>query len=371
MNIISEASIAIAEHESSRFIHTEIKYIEISGDRLAGDILSQVMFWFSPDKNGNPKVRVVKDGQFWLAKSHDEWYKELYTSRKPFDRAIKLLEEKRFIEKSIHRFGGKPTLHIRPIFENINYAIDKWKTDYARKIEELSNSNANNEPTSNENSPILTKCQNGNSQNNKRDSEISIMSKMDETVMSKMDETLTENTYTENTNNKFNNSNLIFVDNNKNLSMNTSIHNTSVVSTTDTSENHIEEVYFSQTGQIEISLSKAYEDIQLKRDTTSQEKITDFFLYFVERYTEHTGHKPYPIKYDKLITFVKRLVDSKLINGGRDSILNYDTDEIEWMIDDYFDYNFEDCNYSIHHFMSKKILSTRFRRLQNKYPKTA
>ena len=168
-----------------------------------------------------------------------------------------------------------------------------------------------------------------------------------------------------------NSSNLIFVDNNKNLSMNTSIHNTSVVSTTDAPENHIEEVYFSQTGQIEISLSKAYEDINLKRDTTSQEKITDFFLYFVERYTEHTGHKPYPIKYDKLITFVKRLVDSKLINGGRDSILNYDTDEIEWMIDDYFDYDFDDCNYSIHHFMSKKILSTRFRRLQNKYQKTA
>lgn len=182
------------------------------------------------------------------------------------------------------------------------------------------------------------------------------------------------NTYISNTfNEEYNkdNSNLTFVDNNKNLSMNTSIHNTSAVSTTDELENHIEEIYFSQTGQIEISLSKAYEDIQLKRDTTSQEKITDFFLYFVERYTEHTGHKPYPIKYDKLITFVKRLVDSKLINGGRDSILNYDTDEIEWMIDDYFDYDFEDCNYSIHHFMSKKILSTRFRRLQNKYPKTA
>lgn len=171
--------------------------------------------------------------------------------------------------------------------------------------------------------------------------------------------------------NSNNNNNLISVDNNKNLSMNTSIHNTSAVSTTDEPENHIEEVYFSQIGQIEISLSKAYEDIQLKRDTTSQEKITDFFLYFVERYTEHTGHKPYPIKYDKLITFVKRLVNSKLINGGHDSILNYDTDEIEWMIDDYFDYDFEDCNYSIHHFMSKKILSTRFRRLQNKYPKTA
>ena len=364
---MNDNSIMLAKKSiASNFNHTEHIYIDICGDLVAGTLLSQIIYWFKPSSDGKMKVRVFHDGKYWLAKSRDEWWDEIRITPRQFDYAIKSLINLGFVEKRVFKFNGTPMVHIRPIAENINLATDKWIQDYAEKIEniefsdnEKSQISTDKEPINNENSPILTNCQNGNLQNVKMDIDKSVKS-------------ITENTYREyNTENTYS-SNLIFVDNNnKNLSMNTSIHNTSAVSTTDEPENHIEEVYFSQTGQIEISLSKAYEDIQLKRDTTSQEKITDFFLYFVERYTEHTGHKPYPIKYDKLITFVKRLVDSKLINGGRDSILNYDTDEIEWMIDDYFDYDFEDCNYSIHHFMSKKILSTRFRRLQNKYPKTA
>lgn len=140
------------------------------------------------------------------------------------------------------------------------------------------------------------------------------------------------------------------------------------------SHEHIEEVekvHFTHDGQIIRSLSKAFNRLHLKRDISSRDKITDFFLYFTERYTEHAGHKPFSIKFDKLILYIDRLVDTKLINGGYDSLLNYTADEIEWMIDDYFNYNFEDCNYSIHHFMSKEILSTRFRRLQNKFSKIA
>ena len=119
---------------SHRFNHTLHAYIDISDDLIAGTLLSQIMFWFSETKDKKRKIRIYKDGNYWLAKGREEWVDEIRISKKQYDNAIKKLKEKKFVETKLFKFNGVPTTHIRPIYENINSAIAKWKDDVSKEI---------------------------------------------------------------------------------------------------------------------------------------------------------------------------------------------------------------------------------------------
>lgn len=43
------------------------------GGLTCGLVLSQVLYWFTPDERGRPRVRTVVDGELWLALTYDEW----------------------------------------------------------------------------------------------------------------------------------------------------------------------------------------------------------------------------------------------------------------------------------------------------------
>jgi len=90
-------------------------YVDIAGDLVAGLMLSQIVFWYLPDKNGNSKMRVRKDGYDWIAKSNAEWYDEIRITEWQAPRALNILEEKGIIEKRLYKFNGAPTIHIRLI----------------------------------------------------------------------------------------------------------------------------------------------------------------------------------------------------------------------------------------------------------------
>ena len=90
-------------------------YVDIAGDLIAGLMLSQIVFWYLPDKNGNSKMRVRKDGYDWIAKSNTEWYDEIRITEWQAPRALNILEEKVIIEKRRYKFDGAPTIHIRLI----------------------------------------------------------------------------------------------------------------------------------------------------------------------------------------------------------------------------------------------------------------
>ncbi len=90
-------------------------YVDIAGDVVAGLMLSQIVFWYLPDKNGNSKMRVRKDGYDWIAKSNTEWYDEIRITEWQAPRALNILEERGIIEKKLYKFNGAPTIHIRLI----------------------------------------------------------------------------------------------------------------------------------------------------------------------------------------------------------------------------------------------------------------
>lgn len=112
---------------SNSFNHTQHAYIDISGDLVAGTLLSQIMYWFSLDRNKKSKIRIFKDGNYWLAKGREDWFEEIRISPKQYDTAVKKLKEKGLVETKLYKFNAVPTTHIRPIFKEINAKINEWK----------------------------------------------------------------------------------------------------------------------------------------------------------------------------------------------------------------------------------------------------
>lgn len=134
MNFNEEISVKVDYEFSHRFNHTLHAYIDIAGDLIAGTLLSQIMYWFSKDKSGNRKVKIYKDGYYWLAKGRNDWVNEIRISPKQYDNAIKKLKQKGFVETKLYKFESVPTTHIRPIYDSINKEIKKWKCAVAEEI---------------------------------------------------------------------------------------------------------------------------------------------------------------------------------------------------------------------------------------------
>ena len=112
--------------------HIHHMYIDITGDFIAGALLSQILYWFTEDKYGKSKLRIFKDGYYWIAKRRDEWYNEIRITKHQYDVAIKFLEKNDYVILEKYKFNSLPTVHIRPNYEKINTEIQKWK-DIARK----------------------------------------------------------------------------------------------------------------------------------------------------------------------------------------------------------------------------------------------
>lgn len=112
--------------------HIHHMYIDITGDFIAGALLSQILYWFTEDKYGKSKLRIFKDGYYWIAKRRDEWYNEIRITKHQYDVAIKFLKKNDYVILEKYKFNSLPTVHIRPNYEKINTEIQKWK-DIARK----------------------------------------------------------------------------------------------------------------------------------------------------------------------------------------------------------------------------------------------
>ena len=101
-------------------------YVDITGDLLAGLLLSHIIFWHFSENKSDSKL-IEKQGYLWIAKSHDEWYEEIRFTRKNFDTAIKKLVQLKLVEKRIYKFSGTPTMHVRLIEEWFWELMNDWK----------------------------------------------------------------------------------------------------------------------------------------------------------------------------------------------------------------------------------------------------
>jgi len=102
----------IFERMSTEVVVFKKIYFKIADDLIAGLLLSKIIYWFLPGKNGKSKLRIKKDGKEWLAKRRQDWIDECFITEIQYDRAIKILINKGFVETKVYKFAGNPTSHI-------------------------------------------------------------------------------------------------------------------------------------------------------------------------------------------------------------------------------------------------------------------
>ena len=89
-------------------------YVDMADDLIAGLLLSQIVYWHLPSKEtGKSKLRVEKEGEYWIAKGREDWYDEIRITAKQYDRAIKILEKKDLVIVKTFKFGLSTMKHVR------------------------------------------------------------------------------------------------------------------------------------------------------------------------------------------------------------------------------------------------------------------
>jgi hypothetical protein len=100
------------EKMSRDIIDVKVCYIDMAGDVCAGLLLSQLLYWHLPARDGRSKLRVQKQGKDWLVKAAGDWWQEIRLTEKQARRALAILEERGLVETMVARFNGAPTTHI-------------------------------------------------------------------------------------------------------------------------------------------------------------------------------------------------------------------------------------------------------------------
>src|SRR5690242_425961 len=83
-------------------------YVDMAVDINAGLMLSQIIYWNTPDKTGKSKLRVFRNGYYWLVKADNEWWEEIRLTYKQAFNARKKLTEKQLIMTDTLMFKGRP-----------------------------------------------------------------------------------------------------------------------------------------------------------------------------------------------------------------------------------------------------------------------
>lgn len=129
-------------------------YVDMAGDLVAGLMLSQLVYWYLlPDQKGRSRLRVYRDGHWWVAKNRSDWWDEIRVTPKQADRAIKVLVDAGLVVKKNSMFNGKRTPHLRI---NWNAFHDAWR----RKLPEVeldTQLGEGNIGTDQTGTPVLTK----------------------------------------------------------------------------------------------------------------------------------------------------------------------------------------------------------------------
>lgn len=90
-------------------VNFEMTYVDMTGDLISGLLLSQIVYWFTPTKEGKNKTRVTYKGRKALAKARNEWFDEIRITEKQYDKAIKILETLKIVDVVNSMFNSKRT----------------------------------------------------------------------------------------------------------------------------------------------------------------------------------------------------------------------------------------------------------------------
>ena len=97
------------EEAEKRQVNVKMAYIDMTNDIISGMLLSQIIYWNLPSKQGSSKLKVTYKGRKGIAKARTDWHDEIRISPKQYDRAIKILKELKIVDVKNTMFSGKRT----------------------------------------------------------------------------------------------------------------------------------------------------------------------------------------------------------------------------------------------------------------------
>lgn len=128
--------LAAEEFSQDTVAYRKVYGIIAGGDAITALVLSQIVYWNLPDKNGrDSKLRVFSDGKYWLAKRFSDWEEEILVSRKQATRAIKQLEDAGIIKTKMKRFNGSPMTHIWLDQDRLTFLVNKYYLEQRQERE--------------------------------------------------------------------------------------------------------------------------------------------------------------------------------------------------------------------------------------------
>lgn len=93
-------------------------YVDITGDLVAGLVLSEIVYWHLPNNQGDSKLLVKHEGEYWIAVRRYDWWDRIRIAPRQADRALNILMTKKYIIKAVFKFDGEPTTHVRLNYEH-------------------------------------------------------------------------------------------------------------------------------------------------------------------------------------------------------------------------------------------------------------
>jgi hypothetical protein len=132
---MSPQDYVLEKDRKNEIVFAKREYIEITGSINAGILLTRILWWYQPSQeNQDPKyphkLRVWKDGYWWLAKERKQWWKECCLTAKEFDGSVKKLKEIGIVITEVHRFNNLTTTHLRVDFD----VLAKLMVDYSPEL---------------------------------------------------------------------------------------------------------------------------------------------------------------------------------------------------------------------------------------------
>lgn len=100
------------EAETHDVLDFKKMYVDMARDLHGGIVLSEIVYWYLPAKDGKTRLRVRKQGRMWIAVRRWEWWDRARMTPRQADRGLGKLLEAGLIDKAIFKFDGEPTTHV-------------------------------------------------------------------------------------------------------------------------------------------------------------------------------------------------------------------------------------------------------------------
>jgi hypothetical protein len=113
------------EATGQRTVALKLVHVDMAGDLLAGVLLSQLVYWHSPNREtGEPRLTFEREGHRWVRKAYDEWHEECRLTAGQARGAVDRLRDRGLVESRVWKHRGTPTLHLRIVPEAFMAAFD-------------------------------------------------------------------------------------------------------------------------------------------------------------------------------------------------------------------------------------------------------